>query len=606
MADTSDPLYKQRHSLAHLTAAAVQRLWPQAKFGVGPVIDNGFYYDIDLGDKTLSEEDLPAIESEIQKLIQDNITVEQFDKPIDEAIEWAKASNQPYKQELLNDLKRSGTTAAKDINPDDLGVASQGEGQIASVSFYKIGEFTDLCRGPHVSNSRDAGVFKLTKVAGAYWRGNEKNPQMQRIYGVGFASQQDLDNYLHLQEEAKARDHRKVGRELDLFTFSDLVGSGLPLWTPRGTILKDKLNGLSQQLRRDVGYQAVTIPYLTKPDLYKTSGHWDKFGDELFLVESQETSDSFVLKPMNCPHHTQIYASQPRSYKELPIRYMETTGQYRDEKTGELHGLSRVRSITIDDCHAFCREEQIEQVANELIEKALYIYEQVGMKLRFRLSFRDDGEGYLGDKALWDKAQAIIEQLAKDNKLDYFVAPGEAAFYGPKIDYIAEDSLGREWQLATVQVDFVQPERFGLEYTDENGQAKRPVMIHSALLGSAERFLSVYIEHTSGWFPFWMAPEQVRILSINDSVEGYIDEIEAVLRGIVLDKPLKYNELRYSIDSRNESLGKKIKEASAYKIPVQLIIGPKDVEARQISIRLKDKEEKIPFDELKSYIENHQ
>ncbi len=604
MSDTNEQLHAMRHSLAHITAAAVQKLWPHAKFGVGPVVENGFYYDIDLGEQKISESDFKKIEKEMRAIINRGEAFERFEMPIDQAIDWARVNQQPYKEELLNDLKRSGTTVAKDLDVEELGIqASPGvEVAVDTVSFYKNGSFVDLCRGPHVENTKDVGAFKLMRVAGAYWRGNEKNAQMQRLYGVAFATQEELAEYLERLEQAKLRDHRKLGKELDLYTVSPLVGAGLPLFTPRGTVLRDVVAQYSNQLRQRYGFQKVWTPHITKKDLYETSGHWAKFGDELFLVTSQETSDEFALKPMNCPHHTQIYASSPRSYKDMPVRFLETTTDYRDEKTGELGGLNRVRSLTQDDSHVFARPDQIEQEINNLLASARELYSSIDMKLRVRLSYRDDSEGYLGDPALWETAQAQLKQAVIANELDYFEETGEAAFYGPKIDFMATDAIGREHQVATVQLDFVQPERFGLTYTDSEGNNAQPVMIHCALLGSIERFLSVFIEHTAGWFPFWAAPEQIRILTINDTVLEYVDEITAVLNDMVLMQPVRYNELRFTVDSRNESLGKKIREASKMKIPVQLIVGEKDKEAREVSVRTQQGEEKVAFDSLVEYL----
>jgi threonyl-tRNA synthetase len=596
-----DQLHAMRHSLAHITAAAVQRIWPDAKFGVGPVVENGFYYDIDLGERKISEDNFAKIEKEMRGIIEYGDAFERFEMPIDQALDWAHQNNQPYKEELLNDLKRSGTTIAKDLDADELGLATEGDAAVENVSFYKNGNFVDLCRGPHVANTKDVGAFKLLRVAGAYWRGKETNPQMQRLYGVAFATQEELDTYLTQLEEAKLRDHRKLGKELDLYTVSSLVGAGLPLFTPRGTILREVMGQYSNQLRQAFGFQKVWTPHITKKELYETSGHWAKFGDELFLVTSQETSDNFALKPMNCPHHTQIYASQPRSYKDMPVRYLETTTDYRDEKTGELGGLNRVRSLTQDDSHVFARPDQIEQEMNNLLSSARELYETIGMKLRVRLSYRDEGEGYLGEQSLWDSAQEQLKQAVVSTGMDFYEQTGEAAFYGPKIDFMATDAIGREHQVATVQLDFVQPQRFGLTYTDQDGD-KTPVMIHCALLGSIERFLSVFIEHTGGWFPFWVAPEQIRILTINDTVLDYVDEIKSVLNETVLMAPVKYNELRYTVDDRNESLGKKIGQASLYKIPVQLIVGPKDKEAREVSVRTQAGEEKISLDGLGEYL----
>ena len=597
-----EQLHAMRHSLAHITAAAVQRIWPEAKFGVGPVVDNGFYYDIDLGEKKISEANFAKIEKQMRGIIEYGDDFERFEMPIDQAIDWARQNNQPYKEELLNDLKRSGTTIAKDLDVSELGLATNGESAVENVSFYKNGNFVDLCRGPHVANTKDVGAFKLLRVAGAYWRGKDTNPQMQRLYGVAFATQEELDQHLERLEQAKLRDHRKLGKELDLYTISNLVGPGLPLFTPRGTVLRDIMSGYSNQLRQGFGFEKVFTPHITKKELYETSGHWAKFGDELFLVTSQETSDNFALKPMNCPHHTQIFASSPRSYKDMPIRYLETTTDYRDEKTGELGGLNRVRSLTQDDSHVFARPDQIEAEIHNLLSSARELYSTIDMKLRVRLSYRDEGEGYLGDMELWESAQSQLKAAVIANELEFYEQDGEAAFYGPKIDFMATDAIGREHQVATVQLDFVQPGRFGLTYTDQDGSAKTPVMIHCALLGSIERFLSVFIEHTGGWFPFWTAPEQIRILTINDTVLDYVGEITEVLKGVVLMTPLKYNELRFTVDDRNESLGKKIREATMWKIPAQLIVGQQDKDNREVSVRTQAGEEKVALDNLAEYL----
>ncbi|MEP6710107.1 MAG: threonine--tRNA ligase, partial [Candidatus Saccharibacteria bacterium] len=532
-----EQLHAMRHSLAHITAAAVKRLWPEAKFGVGPVVENGFYYDIDLGDEKVSDQQFGKIEKTMRRIIAENQDFVRSTSSVEDAISWAQTNGQPYKEELLNDLKRSGTTVAKDLDADELGLAADGDAAIEEVSFYTNGDFVDLCRGPHVASTKEVGAFKLLRVAGAYWRGNEKNAQMQRLYGVAFATQEELDVYLERLEQAKLRDHRKLGKELDLFTTSTLVGAGLPLFTPRGTVLRDVVAEYSNQLRQVRGFEKVWTPHITKTELYETSGHWEKFGDELFLVTSQETSDKMALKPMNCPHHTQIYASKPRSYKDMPVRFLETTTDYRDEKTGELGGLNRVRSLTQDDSHVFARPDQIEDEINGLLSAASELYSTIGMSLRVRLSYRDDGDSYLGELDLWESAQTQLKNAVIANKLDYFEEKGEAAFYGPKIDFMATDAIGREHQVATVQLDFVQPGRFGLQYTDAESNPQTPVMIHCAVLGSIERFLSVFIEHTAGWFPLWAAPEQIRILTINDTVIDYVEEIEAVLKDTVLMKP---------------------------------------------------------------------
>lgn len=600
----SEHLHAMRHSLAHIMAAAVQRLWPEAKFGVGPVVENGFYYDIDLGAKKISEDDFVRIEAEMKKIIAEGQDFERSTMAIKDAIAWAEKTKQPYKKELLNDLKREGTTVAKELDGAELGLEAAGESKVAEVSFYQNGDFTDLCRGPHVANTKEVGVFKLMRIAGAYWRGKETNSQMQRLYGVAFESQKELDEYLERIAQAEARDHRKLGKQLDLYTFSPRVGSGLPLYTPRGTIVRDLLIKFSEEIRQKLNYQRVWSPHITKKDLYVVSGHWAKFGNELFLVKSQETSDELVMKPMNCPHHNEIYASRSRSYRDLPLKLMETTTVYRDEKTGELHGLSRVRSITQDDSHAYCTPDQVDEVVAGLIKQVQHFYKTIHMDLKVRLSFRDDSDQYLGEQKLWEFAQGRIEELAKQNGLEFYKEDGEAAFYGPKIDFMAIDAIGREWQVATVQFDFVQPERFGLEYVDHEGKEQRPIMIHCAIMGSFDRFFSVYIEHVAGWFPLWVAPEQVRVVTINDTVGDYVQKITDVLDSVVLMTPVRYNELRYSVDDRNESLGRKIRGAAEMKIPVVLIVGPKDAESKQVSVRLHNREEKVDLNKLSDFLQH--
>jgi len=586
-----EKLHAMRHSYAHIMATAIQDIWPDAKFGVGPVVEHGFYYDIDLGDNSLSEEDFPRIEAKMQEIIKADVPFERFTMSIDEAIAWADKYEQPYKKELLNDLKRAGTTAAKDIDSEELGLSAEEESKVEEVSFYRDGDFTDLCRGPHVESTGKVGAFKLMRVSGAYWRGKETNPQMQRIYGVAFENTKDLRKHLEMLEEAKKRDHRKLGQELDLFVFSDLVGSGLPLFTPRGTVLREELGQFSQELQKSVGYQAVAIPHMAKLDLYKTSGHYDKY-PERFSVTSYESDDEFMMKPMNCPHHTQIYSSRPRSYRDLPIRYMENTIVYRDEKAGELHGLSRVRAATQDDAHVFCRIDQIEQEFTAIMTMIRDMYMVFDLKWRARLSFRDSSDKYLGDPELWERAQATIEAVAKKLELDYFIGEGEAAFYGPKIDIMATDALGREWQLATEQLDFVQPERFGLSYTDSDGSEKVPVMIHKALLGSIERFLSVYIEHTAGKFPVWLAPEQIRVITVNqeDPTVKFADDL--------LGKAQKLG-LRVTVDNSNESVGKKIRAVELLKVPYTIVIGEKEIEGGELTPRIR--KDMIVQENQKSY-----
>lgn len=584
--DKLETLYAMRHSLAHIMATAVTSIWPEAKLGVGPVVDNGFYYDIDIPGVTISEDDFKAIEKAMHKVINQKQPFVKSHKPIEDALKWAKESKQPYKQELLNDLKREGTTLASELDSAMMGLpagisgANSVKAGVGEVSFYTNGDFTDLCRGPHVEDTGKVGAFKLMRVAGAYWRGNEKNPQMQRLYGVAFETKEELNEHLQMLEEAKKRDHRKLGQELDLFLFSDLVGSGLPMFTPKGTILREELAAFSNQLRQSHGFEKVWTPNITKKDLYEKSGHWAKFGDELFLVKSQETDDELVLKPMNCPHHTRIFASQQRSYRDMPIRYLETTTDYRDEKSGELGGLNRVRALTQDDSHVFCRPDQIEEEIDGLLASAQELYATVGMKLRVRLSYRDDSDAYLGDAKLWERAQKQLKAAVETNKLEYYEQEGEAAFYGPKIDFMATDAIGREHQVATVQLDFVQPERFELEYIDTEGGVSTPVMIHCALLGSIERFLSVYIEHTAGRFPVWVAPEQIRISSVNQ--EDATIEFVAKLK----EEALKHG-LRVGIDNDNESVGKKIRNAEKAKVPYMLVVGIKEIETGEIIPRIR-------------------
>lgn len=581
---------KMRHTLSHVLAAALVEMYPGVQFGVGPATATGFYYDIDLSEvkdaegnvMKITDADLPKIQKKMYSIINKKFELIYSEKSREEALAWAKENHQKYKVELIEDLPESET-----------------------ISFYQLGDFADLCKGPHVENTGKVGAFKLIKVAGAYWRGDEKREMLTRIYGVAFETEEELKEYLQRLEEAKARDHRKLGKELDLFSFSELVGAGLPLFSPRGTVLRDVLTNYSLSLRAKHGFERVWTPHITKLDLYKASGHYAKFGAELFLVHSQVNGEEFALKPMNCPHHAQIFASRPRTYKEMPVRYMESTTDYRDEKSGELGGLSRVRSLTQDDTHVFCRKEQIKAEIQNLVGIVRELYTVVGMsKLRARLSYRNDEDKYLGDKSLWEMAQAQIKEAAIENGLDYFEMEGEAAFYGPKIDFMAEDAIGREHQVATIQLDFVQPERFGLTFVNENGEKEQPVMIHHATLGSIERFMSVFIEHTSGWFPFWCAPEQVRILTVNDQVLDYVEKIKQILSEVTLETPLKHNDLRYTADVSDESLGKKIKRAVSMKTPVLLIVGERDKQNGTVSVREKDAEKTVKLTELAEYLKN--
>lgn len=556
----SEKLNNLRHSAAHLLAASVLELWPGTHNAIGPAIENGFYQDFDFGDVKISEPDLEKIEKRMRKLAE---TWGSFDTK-EVSTDQAKKdfSHNPYKLELIEEFAKEGKKITEN-NP---------------------GNFPDLCKGGHVSNPKnELKYFKLLSIAGAYWRGSEKNKMLTRIYGTCFATKKELDKYLLMVEEARKRDHRKLGVELDLFTFSDLVGKGLPLFTPKGAMLRELLNNFSQELRLKKGFQRVWTPHMAKTDLYKKSGHWDKFGTELFLVTSQETENQLVLKPMNCPHHQQIYASKIRSYRDLPIKYLETTTIYRDEKAGELIGLSRVRSATQDDSHTFCTDNQIKEVYQQLIEVVKEFYGALGMKFKARLSFKDPQipEKYLGEDSLWEKAQNILLEIAKENELDYFVATGEAAFYGPKIDFMVLDALGRLWQLATPQLDFVQPGRFGLTYTDKEGHNQTPVMIHFALMGSLERFLSVYLEHTGGVFPVWLSPIQVTIIPIADRHADYAQK--------VLEQ-LKVSNIRAEVDTRAEKMQSKIRDAQMQKIPYMLIIGDREMTDEKVAVRNREEQ----------------
>ncbi|MEY3783733.1 MAG: threonyl-tRNA synthetase, threonyl-tRNA synthetase [Candidatus Parcubacteria bacterium] len=562
-------LEQKRHTLAHLLAAAVIEKYPDAKLTLGPAIDTGFYYDIDFsaGD-TPGDADLKDIQKSMKKLLNkwtefthEVVTAEQARKVF--------AGNE-FKTELINEIEAKGET----------------------ITLYTCGGFTDLCRGGHCDNPQaeiSADAFKLDKIAGAYWRGNEKNPMLTRIYGLAFETKEELEAYQKHLEEAKARDHRKLGKELDLFTFSDLVGPGLPLFTPNGTLMRDLIVEKIMKIQAKYGYKKVTIPHITKSDLYKTSGHWEKFGDELFKVKGQSDVE-FVMKPMNCPHHTQIFAAQPRSYKELPIRYAETTMVYRDEQAGELIGLSRVRSITQDDGHVFCTVDQIDQEVENIVKVIKEFYQALGMyeegKFWVSLSVSDPAkpEESLGDRSTWDKAETMLEDVAKRLELPYKRVEGEAAFYGPKLDFMFEDALGRERQLATAQLDFVMPQRFGLEYTDNEGKKQTPVMIHRAVAGSLERFMAIMIEHFAGNFPLWLCPTQLAIITVADAHIEYATSVAEVL--------LQQN-FRVELDTSNESMGKKIRNAKKMRLPYFIVIGDKEVESKTVTLESRDTGESI-------------
>lgn len=537
-----------RHTLAHLLAAAVHDLYPEAKPTIGPAIDNGFYYDFDTS--AIKEGDLQKIEKQMRKLLP---TWKEF---AHEEVSPAQArdafKDNPYKLELINELEKEGAT----------------------ITLYTCGGFTDLCRGGHAEHpSRDITTdsFKLDRVAGAYWRGDEKNKMLTRVYGLAFAAKGALDAYLTQREEAAKRDHRKLGKELDLFLTSELVGSGLPLWTPRGTLIRTELDRFVWELRERYGYQRVTIPHITKKELYETSGHWAKFADELFRITTREGKE-YALKPMNCPHHTQIFARKPHSYREMPQRYAETTMVYRDEQSGELGGLTRVLSITQDDSHVFCRHNQVRDEFFKIWDIVDTFYGAFGFKLRVRLSFHDPEsfEKYLGTPEIWKDAEGALRSIAEERKADFFEARGEAAMYGPKLDFMATDSMGREHQVATIQLDMNQPERFDLACINEKGERERIVMIHCAVMGSIERFSAVLIEHLGGAFPLWLSPVQVAILPVSEKHAAYADSVLAKLK----DAGIRAQRLA------DESLGKRIRETKTMKIPYLLVVGDDEVAAQ--------------------------
>ena len=546
-------LEAKRHSLAHLLAAAVLKIYPEAKLAIGPATETGFYYDIDL-DRTISDKDLPVIEEKMRELALKWRDFKGQNISTSEAKKLFK--NNQYKLELINELEQTGETIT---------IYTSGSGE---------NEFCDLCRGGHVNDmvEIEPGSWQLNTVAGAYWRGSNENKMLTRIYGLAFNDEAELKKYLDQMSEAKKRDHRKLGKELDLFTFSELIGPGLPLFTAKGAAMREAIVNKIDEIQRKYGYQKVSIPHITKPDLYKTSGHWEKFGEELFKVSGKESQ--FVMKPMNCPHHTQIYASGAKSYKDLPVRMAETTTVYRDEQTGELLGLSRVRSLTQDDGHVFCTPEQTEAEIENIIEVIKEFYTLLGMyttgNYQVFLSVRDpDKPGdYLGNTELWEEAENTLKKIAENRDLPFGIEKGEAAFYGPKLDFMFQDAIGRKWQLATIQLDFVMPERFDLKYTDKDGSSKHPVMIHRAIAGSLERFLSVIIEHFAGAFPTWLAPIQVAILPVSE------DHLPAAKK---IDDQLKENGLRSELKAGTDSLGKRIRQTKDQKVPHWLVLGDHEI-----------------------------
>ncbi|MCA9344237.1 threonine--tRNA ligase [Candidatus Saccharibacteria bacterium] len=602
----SEQLYAMRHSLAHIMATAVQQKWPKAKFGVGPVIENGFYYDLDLGNVTLSEDDFPAIEQEMQQIIKQNQPFEKSEMPIDEAIDWAKENNQPYKLELLNDLQRSGTTVAKDLDSEELGVASEGGTKVEKVSFYSNGPFTDLCRGPHVASTSKVGAFKLMKVAGAYWRGKEDNPQMQRLYGVAFETKEELDKYLAMLEEAKGRDHRLLGEQLQIFTINEDVGKGLPLLMPRGSVVKSLLGRYMRQIEEAEGYSYVDTPVIAHERLYQSSGHAQFYSEDMFTIIDSE-DQKFYVSPMNCPHHHKLYEKLVISYNDLPLKLAEQSGLYRHELSGTLTGLIRVRGpITQNDAHIYVTPGQLKDEFIKVLSMFKKVYEVFAIDdYWYRLSLPDfDKDKFEGDKQAWRAAGDIIRQALEEFGADFVEAEGEAAFYGPKVDIQTRNVLGKEDSIATSQIDLLVPTRMGLTYVDSDNNEHHPLVIHRAILGSIERFMGFYLEKTAGWLPFWLAPEQVRVLTINDSVKEYVDQIREALSGVILMQPLKYNEIRLTVDDRNESLGKKIRDAVDLKIPLLLIVGPRDQANQEVSVRTQVGEQKVKLDQLTEFITN--
>jgi len=544
------------HSSAHLMAAAIESLYPGVKFGIGPHIETGFYYDIDFMGYSISSDDFPKIEEKMKELASQKIQFVRREVPKAEALDYFTKKGDEYKLELIDGLE---------------------DGQI---SFYESGPFTDLCRGPHLHDTSAIKAIKLLKTAGAYWRGDEKRKQLTRIYAVTFPKKKELDEYLALLEEAAKRDHRKLGRELELFTFSPLVGQGLPLWLPKGAALRDRLEQFLRKVQKKYGYQQVITPHIGNVNLYKTSGHYAKYGADSFRpITTPQEGEEFFLKPMNCPHHCQIYAARPRSYKELPLRLAEFGTVYRYEQSGELHGLTRVRGFTQDDAHLYCTADQIKEEFCKVIDIILYIFKTLKFEnYKAQVSLRDPNnkEKYIGTDENWEKAQRAIIEAAAEKGLNTIEVEGEAAFYGPKLDFMVKDAIGREWQLGTVQVDYNLPERFGLEYTDADGQKKRPVMIHRAPFGSMERFVAVLLEHTGGNFPLWLTSDQVVILPISEKYMDYARKVQAAL---------DEQDIRCYIDERSEKTGRKIRDAETAKVPYMVIVGENEEKDGTVSVR---------------------
>ncbi len=544
------------HSSAHLMAEAIEDIFPGTKFGIGPAIETGFYYDIDLGDRKIEEEDLRKIEKKFKELAAKKEQYKRSQVSKADALKYFTEKGDQYKLELINDLE---------------------DGKI---TFYQQGNFTDLCRGPHIPNTGFIKAIKLTNIAGAYWRGNEKNKMLTRIYGVTFPAQKELDEYLALVEEAKKRDHRKLGKELELFTFSEKVGSGLPLWLPKGAMLRERLQQFLQKAQIESGYLPVITPHIGSKQLYVTSGHWEKYGKDSFRpITTPQEGEEFMLKPMNCPHHCEIYKSSPRSYRDLPLRLAEFGTVYRYEQSGELHGLTRVRGFTQDDAHLFCRPDQVKEEFKKVIDLVMYVFTSLAFHdFTAQVSLRDkeDRSKYIGSDENWDIAENAIREAAAEKGLKTIEEYGEAAFYGPKLDFMVKDALGRSWQLGTIQVDYNLPERFELEYVDSDNTRKRPVMIHRAPFGSMERFVAVLLEHCGGNLPLWLVPTQVKVLPISEKFQPYAHEVA---------NELKAQNIRAEVDERNEKIGKLIRDTELEKIPYMLIIGEKEMNDRTVAVR---------------------
>ncbi len=544
------------HTSAHLMAAAIEELYPGVKFGIGPSIENGFYYDIDFMNYTISSDDFPAIEEKMTAIAQQRTRLERREVSKAEALDYFTKKGDEYKLELINDLE-DGT-----------------------ITFYQSGNFTDLCRGPHLFDTASIKAIKLLNTAGAYWRGDEKRKQLTRIYGITFPKKKELDEYLVLLEEAKKRDHRKLGKEMELFFFSQKVGAGLPIWLPKGAALRERLENFLKKVQKSYGYQQVICPHIGNVDLYKTSGHYQKYGADSFRpITTPQEGEEFFLKPMNCPHHCEIYASKPRSYRDLPLRLAEFGTVYRYEQSGELHGLTRVRGFTQDDAHIFCTPDQLKEEFCKVIDIILYIFSILDFKdyiAQVSLHDPNNKEKYIGSEENWAKAENAIMEAAAEKGLQTVVEIGEAAFYGPKLDFMVKDAIGRKWQLGTVQVDYNLPERFELEYTDADQQRKRPVMIHRAPFGSLERFVAVLLEHTAGNFPLWLTPDQVIVLPISEKHIDYAQEVKQLL---------EENDIRTIMDERNEKAGRKIRDAEVSKIPFMIIVGEKEAAEKTVSVR---------------------